>query len=178
MVAAATVVAIQASLVDTITAPVLRHVDLPLCLAAVLVLAQPTRSVIIGLIFGLMVDASAQRLFGLHTVAYATLGPLADNLPVPAWRRPSLVVAWQAGVGALAVGIVVATGRAIASGLVTVELVGAIAQLSVVTGLVAIPLSRAVGLGAPFGRRRLGPSRRSSGVGARPQPGPLRPLRP
>ncbi len=186
VVAAATAVAIQASVLDPITSPVLRHLDLPLATAAALVLARPAHSVTIGLVFGLMVDASSQRLFGLHGIAYAMLGPLAHNLPTPTWRRPGLLVAWRAGAQGLVATSIVAVGQTIAAGTLVPGTIGAVLQTGVLVGLVAVPLSRLVGVGAPFGQRRPGP-RATVGHGrarSRPRsvPGPrfgsIRPLGP
>lgn len=179
VVAAATAVAVQASVLDSITLPVLRHLDLPLTAAAVLVLARPTQSVTIGLIFGLMVDASSQRLFGLHGLAYAALGPVAHILPVPSWRRRGWVVGWRAGVQGLSVATVVAVGQTVAAGGPVPGVMPALGQTAVLVGLLAIPLSRLVGVGASLGGRRTArrrSNRRAVGVGLRP--GPIRPLGP
>lgn len=186
VVAAATAVAIQASVLDPITTPLVHHVDLPLAAAAALVLARPAHSVTIGLIFGLMVDASSQRLFGLNAIAYATLGPLAHNLPTPAWRRSGLLVVWRAGAQGLVATAIVAMGRTIAAGTLMPGTVGAVLQTGVLVGLVAVPLSRFVGVGAPFGQRRSGPRparrrgrpRSSQAPGLEPQLGSIRPLGP
>jgi len=184
VVAAATAVAIQVSVLDPITTPIARHLDLPLAVAAALVLARPANSVTIGLIFGLMVDASSQRLFGLNGIAYATLGPLAHNIPTPAWRRPGLLVLWRAGAQGLAAATVVAVGQTVAAGTLVSGTIGAVLQTGLLAGLVAVPVSRAVGAAAPFGERRAGSrapvGRRGRGAGPGPGPrlGSIRPLGP
>lgn len=182
MVAAATAVAVQVSVLDSITLPVLRHLDLPLTLAAVLVLARPTQSVVIGLIFGLMVDASSQRLFGLHGLAYTALGPVAHVLPVPSWRHRRWLIGWRAGVQGLAVAVIVALGQTIAAGGPVPGVGRALGQTALLVGLLAVPTSRVIGLGAPLGNRRTSrrrpsrPGRRVVSGGLRS--GPIRPLGP
>ncbi len=182
VVAAVTAVAIQAAVLDPITAPVLRHLDLPLAAAAALVVARPANSVTTGLIFGLMVDASSQRLFGLHAVAYATLGPVAHNVPTPAWRRPGLLVLWPAGAQGLVAAAVVAIGGTIAAGTVVPGTITGVLQTGLLVGLVAVPLSRLVGVTAPFGSRRPASRaplrRRGPGAGTGPRLGSIRPLGP
>lgn len=176
VVAATTAVAVQVSVLDPVTAPVLRHLDLPLGLAAALVLARPGHSVAIGLIFGVMVDASSQRLFGLHTIAYATLGPVAVHLPTPAWHRSSLMVLWRAGVQGLAAATVVAVGRIVAAGTLVPGVVAGVLQTGALVGLVAMVASRSSGGDAPFRHR----GRRPMGRAGRPGPrlGAIRPLSP
>ncbi|MEL6984022.1 MAG: hypothetical protein AAFO29_16480, partial [Actinomycetota bacterium] len=177
VVAAATAVAVQASVLDSVTLPLLRHLDLPLTAAAVLVLARPTQSVTIGLIFGLMVDASSQRLFGIHSLAYASLGPVAHVLPVPAWQRRGWLVCWRAGVQGLTAASIVALGQTVAAGGVVNGTVAGVGQSAVLVGLGAVPASRLAGFGAPLGSRRTVRRRPNRpGIGRGLRPGPIRPL--
>lgn len=142
LVVASTVVTLQVSLLDPSTTPILQHLDLPVVVAASLVLARPTHSTAIALVFGLVVDASGQRLFGLHCVAYASLGPVAHRLPVPAWHRWGALVAWRVGAQALTVATIVAVGRTIAAGTAPAGLAGQVLQTAAVAGLVAVPVGR------------------------------------
>ena len=169
LVAAVTVVAVQVSIIDPIETPILRQLDLPLALAAALVLANPAQSSTIGLVFGLVVDASGQRLFGLHCVAYTVLGPIARGLPVPAWRRRRALIAWRAGAQGLGAATVVAIGQGVAAGAPVPGAPLRVLQIAVLTGLLAVPASRLTAVDAVLGDRgpAAGHLRRPSGGATR-----------
>ena len=109
-------VAVQVYLVDAVRTPVIDHIDLPLAVVVGLVLARPAQSAAIAMIAGLLVDAFGHRLFGLHCLAYATLGPALAVLPSGTGRRgrvagPAALLAFVAT--AVVVAIQVVADRAV-----------------------------------------------------------------
>lgn len=117
---------VQASWLDASSTWLFRTVDLPLTLAAALVVVAPGRSALIGLAVGLAVDATGHRLFGIHCLAYSVLGPVARHLPVPgairsfdagpALGRSGTEAAWLAAGQVGAASLVVLAGRSLADG--------------------------------------------------------------
>ncbi len=117
---------VQAFALDASSVWLLRQPDLPLTLAAVAVVAAPGRSATIGLAFGLAVDATGHRLFGIHCLAFTVLGPVARHLPVPgAIRslgigatigRAGAETAWLVGGQVAAATAVVLVGQSLAAG--------------------------------------------------------------
>jgi hypothetical protein len=151
-------VAIQAFVVDQAATPAVRHLELPLAVAATLAVAHPTASATIALVFGLSVDAFGHRLFGIHCVAYAVLGPVAQSVPVPV-RRPGPAMAWTAGAAGAAATVVVVLGQALADGGPPPGAVARVVATGLWTGLLASVL------GLPLGARAVARSGRAAGRG-------------
>ncbi len=161
VVAAVSVVTIQAFVLDQSTVGVIRHLDLPLAVAAALVVARPAHSTAVGLVLGLAVDAFGQRLFGLHCLAFAVLGPVARALPAPAGRQRAVAVAGTAGAQALAATVVVIVGQSVAVGGLAPDPLRRLAETALWTAALAVPLvswidGDRVGSGGRGGDRRAG----------------------
>ena len=153
VVVAFSVVVVQAYVVDPSSLDPIDHLDLPLAVVAGLTVAHPARAATIALVFGLMVDALGQRLFGLHCVAYAALGPVVRFLPVPVGRPSVAVSAWVGGVQALvATAIVIVAQSVDARGLLPLSTVAARLTLTTLwTAALTGPVAR---LATPTGGRR------------------------
>lgn len=189
LVLAASAVAVQTFVVDEAGWRWLDGLDLPLALAALLVASRPRQSTLIGLVFGLSVDAVGHRLFGLHCLAYAVLGPVGRRLPVgPAPARP--LRRWRPGLGgewprgrevlwlvaaqAAAARSVVVIGQTVAAGAPPhrwfVQLIETVVWTVVLVALVAPLLGRgsvggrSLGRGRTVARSRLGSTDQGSTV--------------
>ncbi len=154
-----TVAAVQILIVDSGDLTLLRHLDLPLAVAAALALTRPADAVVIGLVFGLAVDAFQLRLFGIHGLAYSLLGPVAAAVPVSGLRTRTELVAWLAAVQAVTATAVLLAATAIAAGSAPPGITGRFVQVTLWTIVVVVPLTAVLG-----GRKGLG----SPGIGDRP----------
>lgn len=139
------VAAAQALLIEQSDATPFRHLDLPLAAAIALTLTRPAGGAVIGFVFGLAVDAFQLRLFGIHCLAYCTLGPIAANLPVGPLRSRAERVALLAAVQSLAVTAVVVAGIRLLDGHLVPGLPGRLAQVTLWSIAIALPLTALLG---------------------------------
>lgn len=130
LVAAATVAAAQATVIDPSEVAAFRHLNLPLAVAVSLALLRPGDAAVIGFSFGLAVDVFQQRLFGLHALGFIALAPVAANLPIGALRTRSEVVACLAAVQSIAATTVVAAGGWLLAGVRPSGLFGRLIEAS------------------------------------------------
>lgn len=114
-VIAFSVAAVQAASIDRFGGP-LRHLDLPLVVAITLVMTRPVDAAVTGFVFGLAVDLFQLRLFGLHSLAYCTLGPVAVHVPLSALRRRGEAIAVLVSAQTVVVSMVVALGAWLVDG--------------------------------------------------------------
>ena len=165
LVVAVSVVAVQVYGLDAVRLPVLDRLDLPLAVAVGLILARPAQSTAIGLIVGLTVDAFGHRLFGLHCLAYATLGPVLRAWPPGVGRRGR--GAGPAATMALVASSVVVVGQSLAdrAGPPPGELVARLIVVPLSVAVLAGPVARLAGRGrtgrswSGLGPVRSGPDR-------------------
>lgn len=141
-------VVVQAYVVETIGSAALRSLDLPLVAVTMLVLARPGSSATVALVGGLLVDAFGRRLFGIHVVAYAAIGPVLQLVPLGP-RRGTPAAAATAGAAGLASAVavaVVALGQAVTDGGIpagtVTRLLGAVAWTAIPAGALAGPAAR------------------------------------
>ncbi len=151
MVAAFSLAAIQAQLIDQATLSVFRHLDLPLAVTIALVLARPGDAAATGFIFGLAVDAFQLQLFGLHAIAFCALGPVAATLPVSALRSRTEIVASSAVIQSQVAMIIIVGGGWLIDGRLLPGLFGRSVQVGLWTVAIVVPLTAVVG-------GRMGPS--------------------
>lgn len=151
MVAAFSLAAVQAQLIEQLGSPIFRHLDLPLAVVIALVLARPAEAATTSFIFGLAVDAFQFQLFGLHTLAFCMLGPLAAALPVSALRSRTEIVASSAVVQSQVATLVIVAGGWLFGGRLMPGQFGHFVQIGLWSVVVVVPLT------AMFGGR-LGPS--------------------
>lgn len=149
--AAFSVAVIQAQLIDQVSSPLFRHLDLPLAVVIALVLTRPSEAATVGFIFGLAVDSFQLQLFGLHVFAYCALGPVAAALPVSALRSRTEIVASSAVVQSQIATIIVIAGAWLLDGRLMPGLFGRFVQIGLWSTVIVVPLSVALG-------GRLGPS--------------------
>lgn len=109
-------VVVQAFVVEPSGTAAVRHLDLPLAVATIAILAWPGGSAAVAVVCGLLVDAFGRRLFGVHLVAYAVIGPILQLVPVPSRIRPPLAVAGAAGLAGAAATAVVVAAQAVVDG--------------------------------------------------------------
>ncbi len=151
VVAAFSLAAVQAQLIDRLSSPIFAHLDLPLAAVIALVLARPSEAAITGFVFGLAVDAFQLQLFGLHALAFCALGPVAGALPVSALRSRTEIVASSAAVQSQVATVIVIGGAWLLDGRLLPGLFGRFVQVGLWSVAIVVPLTVAFG-------GRLGPS--------------------
>jgi hypothetical protein len=141
-------VVVQAYVVETIGSAGLRSLDLPLVAVTMLILARPGSSATVALVGGFLVDAFGRRLFGIHVVAYAAIGPVLQMVPLGPRRGTPAAVATASAAGlASAVAVaVVALGQTVADGGIPagtgIRLLGAVAWTAIPAAALAGPAAR------------------------------------
>jgi rod shape-determining protein MreD len=145
IVTAFSMAAVQALLIEQWDAAPFRHLDLPLAVAIAMILTRPAGGAVIGFVFGLAVDVFQLRLFGLHCLAYCTLGPIAANLPVNHMRRRSELVAMMAAVQSVTVTAVIVAGVRLFDGQLVPGLTGRFVQVTLWSVAIAVPLTALLG---------------------------------
>lgn len=147
VVATASAAAAQVLIVDRIDIAPLRHLDLPLAFVVASSMARPANSAMIALVAGLIVDAFGWRLFGVHCLTYAAIGPTLAVVPaaLPVGSRVAIGPMWGAGVaGAVSTAALVGVVAVFDGGLPPEA-----ATAPVVAGLWAGPLAVAISTAAP-----------------------------
>ena len=145
VVTAFTTAAVQALLIDQSQTTVVRHLDLPLALTIALVISRPGSAVVTGFVFGIAVDVFQTRLFGLHGLAFALLGPVATVLPLsPLRSRAEIVASLTVAQAVVATGVVAAGGWVSGNGLAP-GLFGHLVQVVLWSLAIVLPLTALLG---------------------------------
>lgn len=139
-------VVIQAYLVEPAGSALVRSLDVPLAITTVLVLARPGRSAGLALVCGLLVDAFGRRLFGIHVLAYAVIGPVLQLVPIGPHHRSAPSVGVAAGLAAAMASGIVVSGLAVVDGGIpagsVARIVGAAVWTALLAGVLSGPASR------------------------------------